>query len=69
MDLLQSSPKIVLNGEHTMNEQNRTHNEQRTDYYPYSMPHASISAKKLLKNILRPILVQGTLTIMNLGQI
>ena len=45
MDLLQSSPKIVLNGEHTMNEQNRTHNEQLTDYYPYGLPHASISSE------------------------
>ena len=68
MDSLQSSSKVVMNGERITNERDKAYILQLTDY-PFGLPHASMSAKELLKNILRPILVQGTLTIMNLVQI
>ena len=69
MDSLQSSSKVVMNMERITNERDKAHILQLTDYYPYGLPHASMSAKELLKNILRPILVQGTLTILNIIQI
>ena len=45
MDSLQSSSKVVMNMERITNERDKAHILQLTDYYPYGMPHASISSE------------------------
>ena len=45
MDSLQSSSKVVMNGVPIMNKRDKAHILQLTDYYPYGLPHASISSE------------------------
>ena len=45
MDSLQSSSKVVMNMERITNERDKAHILQLTDYYPYGLPHASISSE------------------------